>query len=255
MAKSVLIDLTRCTGCRGCQVACKEWNERATRKTDLAGDFTNPKELSSDCYTRVRFIESEKSGQPVWSFVKDQCLHCKDPACASACPVGALTKTKEGPVSYNYDKCIGCRYCMVACPFSAPKYEWEQVLPWVQKCSFCAERIKDGLEPACVKTCPTGTLFYGEGDAVLAEAQGRLKKNPGKYVDHIYGKDEAGGTSWMYISGVPFKELGFRMNVPATQLPQLTWAPLSTIPGKALGLVAALSAVAYFRNRGSREDE
>ncbi len=255
MEKSVLIDLTRCTGCRACQVSCKQWNKRAARKTVLNGDFTNPTELSSDCYTHIKFIEQEKNGKPVWAFVKDQCLHCKDPACASACPVGALTKTKEGPVNYSYDKCIGCRYCMVACPFQIPKYEWEKVLPWVQKCSFCAERIKDGMEPACVKTCPTDTMFYGDYKTVLAEAKSRIKQNPGKYVNHIYGQDEAGGTTWMYISPIPFKELGFSTEIPKKQLPSLTWAPLSTIPGKVAGMVAALSAIAYFRNRGSEEEK
>ncbi|MBU3937804.1 MAG: 4Fe-4S dicluster domain-containing protein [Proteobacteria bacterium] len=255
MGKSVLIDLTRCTGCRGCQVACKQWNERAARKTVLNGDFTNPPEMSSDCYTRIKFIEHEKNGKPMWSFVKDQCLHCKEPACVSVCPVGALEKSKEGPVKYSYDKCIGCRYCMVACPFHIPKYEWEKVLPWVQKCSFCSERINDGMEPACVKVCPTDTMFYGEQDVVMAEAKKRIKENPGKYVNHIYGKDEAGGTAWMYISGVPFEELGFRMNIPKQSLPAYTWASLSTIPGKATAIVAGLVAIAYFRNRGNSEED
>jgi formate dehydrogenase iron-sulfur subunit len=254
MEKGVLIDLTLCTGCRGCQVACKQWNQRQAEQTVLDGNFTNPKKLSSDSYTRVRFVEMEKNGRPVWSFIKDQCLHCKEPACVSACPVGAFVKTKEGPVNYNYDKCIGCRYCMVACPFQVPKYEWEKVLPWVQKCSFCAERIRDGLEPACVKTCPTRAMFYGDYQAVLAEAKKRIGKHPGRYVDHIFGQKEAGGTNWMYISAVPFKELGFRTNVPAVPLPSLTWAQLSSMPGKLTAIVAGLSAIAYFRNRGVREE-
>lgn len=255
MEKSVLIDLTRCTGCRSCQVACKQWNERVARPSKLDGNFTNPKELSSDCYTHINFIEQEKNGQQVWSFVKRQCLHCKEPACASVCPVGALQKTADGPVSYNYDKCIGCRYCMVACPFYIPKYEWEKVLPWVQKCSFCAERMKDGLEPACVKVCPTDTMFYGDRNAVLAEAERRLKKEPQKYVQHIFGKDEAGGTSWIYISAVPFAELGFETKLPSRALPSFTWASLSTIPGKATALLAGLAAIAYFRNRGNSQEE
>jgi len=145
MAKSVLVDLTRCTGCRGCQVACKAWNERTARGTVQTGTYENPPALSSDCYTRIRFNEAEAKGAPVWSFVKEQCLHCKEPACVSACPVGALVKTSEGAVSYQFDRCIGCRYCMVACPFEIPKYEWEKTMPWVQKCTFCAERIKDGM--------------------------------------------------------------------------------------------------------------
>lgn len=230
MAKGVLIDLTRCIGCRGCQIACKEWNERRARKTSFAGDYSNPTALSSDCFTRIRFHEQEKNGTPVWSFVKNQCLHCKDPACVSVCPVTALKKTLAGPVVYRYDRCIGCRYCMLACPFHIPKYEWESTLPWVRKCSFCSERIKDGLKPACVKVCPTGTMFYDDYDAVVAEAGKRLAAAPGKYVNHIYGLDEAGGTSWIYISAVPFADLGFKMDVPRLPLPSLTWKYISHIP-------------------------
>jgi formate dehydrogenase iron-sulfur subunit len=255
MNKSVLIDLTRCTGCRGCQVACKQWNERTTRETSLNGNFTNPKQMSSDCFTHIRFIENEKNGRPVWSFVKDQCLHCNDPACVSACPVAALKKTEAGPVVYDYDRCIGCRYCMMACPFQIPKYEWEQILPWVQKCSFCSERIKDGIEPACIKVCPTETMFYGDRKTVLAEAEKRIKSNPAKYVQHIYGKDEAGGTSWMYISDVPFEKLGFKTNIPRKPLPSYTWSSLSSIPYKAPAIVAGLVAIAYFRNRGNDQEE
>lgn len=230
MAKAVLIDLTRCIGCRGCQIACKEWNERKARKTTFNGDFTNPTDLSSDCYTRIRFHEQEKNGEPVWSFIKNQCLHCKDPACASVCPVTALKKTEAGPVVYRYDRCIGCRYCMMACPFHIPKYEWESAQPWVQKCTFCAERIQDGITPACIKACPTGTMFYDDHEKVVAEAKSRLSNNPGKYINHIYGLEEAGGTSWMYISAVPFEELGFKMNVPKYPLPSLTWEYISHIP-------------------------
>lgn len=253
MPKGVLIDLSRCTGCRGCQVACKEWNERPARRTVLKGDFTNPTELNSDCYTHIRFHEMDKKGVPVWSFVKDQCLHCKEPACASSCPVGALQKTKAGAVVYNFDRCIGCRYCMVACPFQVPKYEWESTLPWVQKCSFCSERTKDGMLPSCIKACPTTTMFYDEYDRVIKEAETRLRSDPGKYVNHIYGKDEAGGTSWIYISDVPFEKLGFNMAVTAQALPSLTWASLSKIPVAVGGFVAVLSAIAYWRNRGNRE--
>jgi len=251
MEKGVLIDLTRCIGCRGCQIACKEWNERKATHTVMDGDYTNPKALSSNCYTRIRFHEQEKSGAPVWSFVKNQCLHCKEPACASACPVGALKKTPDGPVTYTFDRCFGCRYCMVACPFEIPKYEWESVVPWVQKCSFCSERIKAGEKPACVKVCPTGTMFYGGRDEVLDEARKRISGAPGKYVNHIYGEKEAGGTSWLYISDVPFGEIGFNMAVSNVALPSITWPGLSKIPLTAAGIVAALSAVAYFRNRGN----
>lgn len=230
MANSVLIDMTRCIGCRGCQVACKAWNDRSVKKTVMNGNFTNPPELSSECYTHVRFVEKGVGGQPVWSFVKKQCLHCQTPACASVCPVGALRKTPEGPVTYEFERCFGCRYCMLACPFQIPKYEWEKVLPAVQKCTFCADRVKDGLVPSCIKTCPTKTMFFGSREEVIGEAKRRINGHPGKYVNYIYGKEEAGGTSWLYISNVPFQELGFDMNVPQYKLPDLTWSYISSIP-------------------------
>jgi formate dehydrogenase iron-sulfur subunit len=255
MEKGVLVDLTRCIGCRACQVACKEWNERDVRKTSFKGDFTNPTKLSSDCYTNISFIETEKQGNPAWNFVKNQCLHCKNPACASACPVGALTKSAQGPVVYSYDKCIGCRYCMVACPFDIPKYEWDSTSPWVQKCSFCSERIEDGMMPACIKVCPTETMYFEDYDKVVAEAKRRVARESGKYVQHIYGLDEAGGTNWIYISDVPFEKLGFKSKIPAVALPDLTWITLSSIPGKVVGIAALLSAVAYFRSRGTQEED
>jgi formate dehydrogenase iron-sulfur subunit len=257
MAKSVLVDLTRCIGCRGCQVACKEWNERAARKTTFKGDYTNPIRLSSDCYTRIRFEEKEEARGPVWSFVKEQCFHCKNPACVSVCPVAALTKSKNGPVVYAYDRCIGCRYCMLACPFQIPTYEWESARPWVQKCSFCSERIKDGMLPSCVKVCPTGTMFYGDDEVVMAEAKKRLKDNPGKYVQHIYGEKEAGGTAWMYISSIPFDELNFRKNVPQMVLPDLTWGYISKVPAL-FGVVFAAGMVGWVitrRNEAAGKEE
>jgi len=249
MAKSVLVDLTRCIGCRGCQIACKAWNERGVVKTRNTGTFTNPPQMNSECYTNIRFVEgSNPAGGAVWSFVKDQCLHCQDPACVSVCPVGALRKTNNGPVTYNYDLCMGCRYCMLACPFQVPKYEWEKPLPAVQKCSFCVERINDGLVPACVKTCPTGTMFYGEREDVMAEARARLQKGKDRYVQHIYGETEAGGTSWVYISALPFEKLGFRMNVPQYPLPPLTWTYINKIPYILPGVIA-FGAVSWYATR------
>ncbi len=253
--KAVLVDLTRCIGCRSCQVACKSWNERSTKKTVNKGVYTNPPKLNSDTYTRIEFLEGASGQAPAWHFIKDQCMHCDDPACVSACPVGAFKKLPTGPVNYDYDKCIGCRYCMIACPFQVPKYEWERkIFPWVRKCTFCSDRQADNLIPACIKVCPTKTMFFGNKEEVLAEAKKRLAGNPGKYVNYVYGEKEAGGTSWMYISSVPFEQLGFNMNIPAKKLPENTWAMLREIPVKVVGFVTVLSLVAIFRNRGSNHD-
>lgn len=254
MAKAVLVDISRCIGCRGCQVACKQWKERKGLQTAFHGDFTNPVKLNAETYTRIKFIEAEKNKGPIWSFVKEQCFHCQAPACVSGCPVGALQKTADGPVLYDFDRCVGCRYCMVTCPFGIPKYEWTSKNPWVQKCNFCAERIATKLEPACIKTCPTQVMHFGERNEVIAEAQRRLAASPSKYVQHIYGLEEVGGTSWLYISDVPFAQLGFKTDLPSEQLPKYTEEVLSNVPAKAVGLIAVLGAVAYFRNRGSREE-
>jgi len=251
--KGVLVDLTRCIGCRGCQIACKSWNGLSAGPTRLDGDFTNPKALNSECYTHIAFVEKEQEAMLGRWFIKNQCMHCKDPACVSACPVGALNKTPEGAVDYDFDRCIGCRYCMVACPFNVPKYEWEKRSPAIRKCNFCAGRLAAGLAPACVKACPTRTLFFGPFDKVTREAEKRMRENPGKYVDHIYGGDEAGGTQWIYLSAVPFEQLGFRTGIPAVRLPHLTWSMLEAIPAKVGALVFGLSLIAAFRNRGASE--
>ncbi|MCX5717988.1 MAG: 4Fe-4S dicluster domain-containing protein [Nitrospirae bacterium] len=250
-----LIDLTKCIGCRGCQIACKSWNNRAVKKTVMTGNFTNPIDLNSETYTMIKYVEKEQDALMEWDFIKVQCMHCKNPACVSACPVGAFQKSPEGPVMYEPEKCIGCRYCMMACPFQIPKYEWEKVSPVVQKCTFCAERISEGLIPACVKTCPPKAIIFGTYEEILAEAEKRIKENPKKYVNHIYGKEEAGGTSWLYLSSVPFETLGFKMNIPKRPLPDLTWASLSKIPVTVGSLALILSAIAYIRNRGENNKE
>ncbi|MHB8883139.1 MAG: 4Fe-4S dicluster domain-containing protein [Thermodesulfovibrionales bacterium] len=251
--QGALVDLTKCIGCRGCQITCKSWNQRSTRKTEMSGNFTSPGDMNSETYTLVKFVEAEKDAVVSWDFIKVQCMHCKNPACASACPVGAFTKTPAGPVTYEPEKCIGCRYCMMACPFQVPKYEWDKKYPVVQKCTFCAERIADGMEPACVKTCPPNAIIFGDHDKILAEAERRIKEHPGKYVDHIYGKEEAGGTAWMYLSSVPFETLGFKAGIPKSPLPDLTWASLSKIPYAVGGLAVILSAIAFIRNRGNSD--
>jgi formate dehydrogenase iron-sulfur subunit len=158
------------------------------------------------------------------------CQHCADPTCVSVCPVGAFTKQPTGPVLYDETKCIGCRYCMQACPFNVPQYEWSSTYPRVQKCKFCAERQARGLQPACAEACPTGATKFGDRDDLIREAYERIKAEPGKYVDRIYGLDDVGGTSMLYISSVPFEQLGFKTDLQKIPLPTLTWNALSEIP-------------------------
>jgi formate dehydrogenase iron-sulfur subunit len=146
---------------------------------------------------------------------------------------------------------------MLACPFYIPKYEWEKAVPWVRKCTFCADRIASDMVPACIKVCPTNTMLYGEYDDIMKEATTRIANNPGKYINHIYGKDEAGGTSWLYLSAVPFESLGFNMNVPGKALPDLTWAYISKIPA-VIGVVLTAGAISWAitrRNQNRDKEE
>ncbi|MEX0737695.1 MAG: 4Fe-4S dicluster domain-containing protein [Bacteroidota bacterium] len=211
--KAMLIDITLCVGCNACQVACKEENGLADTEEHI---------LSPTAYT----VLNEYDG----TYVRRMCQHCDDPTCVSVCPVGAFTKTEAGPVLYDADKCIGCRYCMQACPFQVPRYEWADNYPRVQKCKFCAGRLEKGLQPACAEACPTGATKYGDRDDLIREAHERIKAEPEKYVNKVYGVEEVGGTSILYISSVPFEELGFKTNLSKIPLPTLTWNALSKIP-------------------------
>jgi formate dehydrogenase iron-sulfur subunit len=249
MPKGVLVDLTKCVGCRGCQVACKEWNQLPAESTVWQGSYENPPELKWNTYTKIRFAEGHHNNDFFWRFIKSQCMHCKEPACASACPVGALYKAADGSVIYDKDKCMGCRYCMVACPFHVPTFEWNKALPLIKKCTFCVDRTSVNKPPACVHTCPSMALKFGERDAMLQEAEERLNNHPDKYVNHIYGKNEVGGTSWLYISSVPFDKLGFNTTLPDKPLPRLTWQALSKIPFVVGGLAVALTGLWFVCKR------
>jgi formate dehydrogenase iron-sulfur subunit len=157
-------------------------------------------------------------------------MHCKEPTCVSACLVGAFTKTETGAVLYDENKCIGCRYCMQACPFEVPRYEWGSLTPRIQKCRMCYERVAAGGQTACAEACALGATTFGDREELIKEARKRIDDNPGQYVDYIYGLKEAGGTSVMFLSGIPFEKLGFPMNVPKEPIPGLSWAVLSQIP-------------------------
>jgi formate dehydrogenase iron-sulfur subunit len=246
--KGVLVDLVRCMGCRACQVACKAWNDNPAEVTLCLGCYDNPPDLSADTWSIMRFNELEEGGRLHWVFTKRQCMHCEHPGCVSACPVGALQKLEDGPVVYDGKRCIGCRYCMMACPFRVPKFQWDTPLPFIRKCTFCADRQEEGLEPACVKACPTDALTFGERDALIAEAHERIASRPGKYVNHLYGEHEVGGTSWMYLSPVSFEKLGF----PALGAqPVTTWSETAMIatPGIIVGAVGILSGIYWITKR------
>jgi Fe-S-cluster-containing dehydrogenase component len=228
--RGLLIDTTRCVGCRGCEAACSEKN--SLPEPALAGDdrvFDIKRATSPKAYTVVnRYGNPKDIAAP--RYVKTQCMHCVEPGCASACPAKALEKTASGPVVYHQERCLGCRYCMVACPFGVPQFEYESAAPYIRKCSFCADRQEKGQLPACADTCPSGALQFGSRDALLEEARTRIYQNPDRYVHHVYGETEAGGTSVLYITDVPFERLGFKTNVGERSYPAMTQTALAAVP-------------------------
>ncbi|WP_027364048.1 4Fe-4S dicluster domain-containing protein [Desulfotruncus alcoholivorax] len=254
MSKAVLVDITRCVGCGSCVVACKLWNKLQYRQDAPATG--SEAVLAAENWTAVKKVESKKGSEKVWRFVKEQCLHCDEPACASACFSKAIKKTKEGPVVYDEKLCVGCRYCMLACPFSIPKYEWDKTFPRVRKCQMCAGRVAKGEKPACVEVCPAGALTYGKHEEMIKAAKERI--SGGGYINHIFGEKEAGGTSWLYLSDLPFEQLGFRTNVTTKPLPQYSESILRLTPAVGLGWGAVLTGLYVYnrrRNEIAREEK
>jgi len=175
-------------------------------------------------------------------------MHCLHPACVSVCPVQALQKSDAGPVIYESERCLGCRYCMMACPFRVPRYQWEKTLPLIRKCTFCADRLEQGLGPACAEACPTGALIYGQRGALLEAAEARLRDKPERYVQQVYGKEQAGGTSVLYLSHVPFDKLGFPA-LTSQALPKLTERAMLAVPGIIVGVGGLMSGIYWFTKR------
>ncbi len=223
---AVLVDTTLCVGCRACEAACSEVNGLPP---PAEGDavMDTPRETAPDVFTVVNKAEKEPG---VSRYAKRQCLHCLSPGCASACPVKAMEKLPSGPVVYDPSKCMGCRYCMIACPFEIPKYEYNALAPRVRKCGFCATRQAAGLKPACTEVCPSGALTFGRREQLLDAAKSRIYTNPDRYVHHVYGEHEAGGTSWLYLSDIPFERLALRTGVPEKPIPELVQGALSAPP-------------------------
>jgi formate dehydrogenase iron-sulfur subunit len=248
-ARAMLIDLARCIGCRACQAACKQWHDLPAEATHNAGSYENPPRRSAWTWTTVEFHEvTQANGRLAWVFAKRQCMHCDDPGCAAACPVGALRKTPEGPVVYDDRKCIGCRYCMLACPFGVPTFEWDEPVPYIRKCTLCADRLGAGMAPACSKACPTDALVTGGRGALLEEARTRIRTRPGRYVDHSYGEKEVGGTSKLYLSPVPFDQLGFP-RLGSESVTRFSEAAMYLLPGVAAAVGAAAAGTYWILQR------
>ncbi len=215
----VLVDTVVCIGCRKCEWACNNEHKLSTADQASFDDksvFKQHRRPKDDAYTVVNEFRDPQSDKPYT--IKVQCMHCNHPACVSACIVGALKKNSSGSVDYDAWKCIGCRYCMVACPFQIPAYEYKEALkPRVMKCTFCAERLQEGKRPACVSLCPNEALTFGTRQELIEVAKERIKSKPDKYFNHVYGETEVGGTSWMYLAPVDFIN---------TELPKLMSRPI-----------------------------
>lgn len=228
----MLTDLSLCIGCRKCEEACKEANDLPPVSVPVEdmSVYAGHRRTDAENYTVVnRHPHVQPDKPPV--FVKTQCMHCNEPACAAACLVGAFRKSPEGAVTYNKDVCLGCRYCMIACPFSIPAYEYHNpTSPLVRKCTLCFERITRGNRPACAGICPREAITFGRREDLIKAARNKIRLHPDKYQNHIYGIAEAGGTSWLYLSEVPFEKLGFPMGLGTRPYADYTRGFLSAVP-------------------------
>ncbi len=238
MSKAILYDATTCIGCKQCESACAQQNKLPYDDKIAAEDFTSEHKFT------VVLSKDDK-------FMRRLCLHCEQPACASVCPVGAFHKTKEGPVVYDVWKCIGCRYCMMACPFGNPKYEWKSLNPRVRKCIMCPDRVVAGRQTACAEICPVGATKFGERDDLLAEAQERIRQNPSNYLHHIFGQHEAGGTSVFLLSAVPFEQFRYPISarVGDTPLPDYTARIMNLMPDFIPFWALVLGGIYWITNR------
>ena len=237
-----LFDATRCIDCRACMIACTVENQRPMNNSHIwltgagvIGEYPNLQRASMPYH----------------------CMHCLEPDCVSACPVGAWEKREDGPVVYKADKCIGCRYCMNACPFQVPQFDWDKNLfegAFIHKCTMCTQRLDVGQVPACVHTCPTDALAFGEREDLISEAHARIAAHPGRYVNHVYGEFENGGTSYLILSHVAFQELGLP-EMPETPVNKVSEAVMEgTIPF-ALGWGAVLTGVSVGVHLNNKKKE
>ncbi len=239
MKAAILTDTTKCNGCHECVVACKRENHLpldVPRRWDLDDG------LSARNWTSI--VEG-----PQKSLVRKQCRHCLEPACASACPVGALHKTSLGAVVYDAAKCMGCRYCMMACPYGIPRYEWQSAVPYVRKCILCYERIRAGRQPACTEACPTKATIFGDRDQLLAEAHRRISENPGAYVHNVWGEHDVGGSSVLYISNVDLSFLTGGHSPGTKALPTTTAVAMEAVPFTFCGVLAVMAGVNWVIHR------
>ena len=221
----ILVDTTRCVGCRSCEAACAEVHHLSVPDISDSSAFEKKRQTTEGQWTVVNRYETDKGE----IFVKTQCMHCNQPGCVAACLVKAMEKRKEGPVTWETN-CMGCRYCMPSCPFEIPKFEYQSSTPRIQKCNMCWERLGKGEKPACVENCPEQALLFGSRREMIEEANRRIYQKPGEYLTHIYGEHEVGGTGYLYLSKVPFEQIGFRTDLGTTPYPEYSKGFLYSVP-------------------------
>ena len=258
-SNGVLFDNTRCIGCRKCEAACNKVNELPApdKPFDDLKVLEQKRRTDDKTFTIVNKFEQGQDKRPV--FMKTQCNHCLEPACASACFVKAFKKEPTGAVSYDASVCVGCRYCMVACPFNIPAYEFNKALtPRVMKCTLCQPRLLEGKLPGCVEACPKEALTFGKRDDLLKAARARIAGNPDLYQDHIYGEREMGGTSWLYLTGPKLTQVGLRDDLGTAAAGELTGGALAAVPvvaGMWPVLLTGIYAVSKRREKIATEEK
>lgn len=242
MSKAILTDITKCIGCAECVIACKNANNLPS---DIPRRWQKEDGLSARNWTSILRVADNH-------FVRKQCRHCLEPACVSACPVGAMYKTPAGPVVYNNAICLGCRYCMMACPYGIPRYDWNEPVPYVRKCTMCYQRLQKGGQPACTDACPVEATIFGERDELLQIARQRLKDNAQKYIQKIWGEKEIGGTSVLYISDIDLSLLAYGKKLGEKPLPHNVEPAMMSVPFVFIGVGALMTGLHLFTQRKNK---
>lgn len=244
----VLYDSTHCVGCRTCEYECAA----AHGLPEPPSEIEAVRKTSETCNTVVNTFQTNKGE----AYIKRQCMHCNEPACDAACLTQAMHKNVTGPVTWDGNKCMGCRYCMVSCPFDSPKFEYHSTNPKIQKCDMCFDKQMAGEKPVCVTNCPNEALMYGKRRDLIKEARRRIYEKPELYTDHIFGEHEVGGTGWLYLASVPFEELGMNTNLQQASYPSLTKGFLYSVPSVDLLLPPLLLGIyTATKNNKSKEEE
>ncbi len=249
----VLFDVTKCVGCGSCTVACKLWNDLEYEGGNAHGYDAK---LGAQTWTTIQYHDATTvtDKEDVLRFAKHQCMHCLDPSCVAVCFAKAIVVESTGAVVYDPKKCVGCRYCMIACPYDIPKYEWDKVFPSIMKCQLCADKLAGNEKPACTSVCPTGAMTFGDRDELLAQAKETIA-NDSRYVNEVYGETQGGGTRWLYISDVPFEQLGFPTNVPTKSIPSTLHDYSKWKPGIFAGGAVLFGALGLYTKRRLRLEE